>query len=42
VRFYPNGTCDELTLILASDKGEWKKITTEVTTGIVTASEKLQ
>lgn len=42
VRFYPNGTCDELTLILRSDKNEWKKITLEVTTGILSATEKLQ
>ena len=34
VRFYPNGTCDELTLILRSSKNEWKKITLEVTTGL--------
>ena len=34
VRFYPNGTSDELTLILRSSKNEWKKITLEVTTGL--------
>jgi len=34
VRFYPNGTCDELTLVLRSDQGEWRKITLEVTTGL--------
>jgi type II secretion system protein H len=33
VRFYPNGMCDEMTVILRSDKGDWKKITLEITTG---------
>ncbi|MCX6895731.1 MAG: type II secretion system protein [Verrucomicrobia bacterium] len=33
VKFYPNGMCDEMTVILRSDKGEWRKITLEVTTG---------
>ena len=42
VRFFPNGTCDELTLILRSDKNEWRKITLEVTTGVVSVSEHLQ
>jgi prepilin-type N-terminal cleavage/methylation domain-containing protein len=35
-RFYPNGTCDELTIILHSDKGEWYKIALEITTGLAT------
>ena len=34
VRFYPNGTCDELTIILRSDENEWRKISYEVTTGL--------
>jgi hypothetical protein len=34
VRFYPNGTCDEMTLILVSDKNEWRKISLEITTGL--------
>ena len=34
VRFFPNGTSDELTLVLRSSKNEWKKITLEVTTGL--------
>ena len=34
VRFYPNGTCDELTLVLHSTKNEWYKISLEVTTGL--------
>jgi hypothetical protein len=39
VRFYPDGTCDELTLILhslRSDKNEWYKITLEITTSLAT------
>jgi prepilin-type N-terminal cleavage/methylation domain-containing protein len=36
VRFYPNGTADEMTLILHSDKNEWCKISLEVTTGLTT------
>jgi len=34
VRFNPNGTSDEFTLILQSDKNEWRKISLEVTTGL--------
>ena len=34
VRFFPNGTSDELTLILVSDQNERKEITLEVTTGL--------
>ena len=33
-RFFPNGTCDELTLILLSEKGERCEILLEVTTGL--------
>ncbi len=36
VRFYPNGTCDEMTLILRSDKGEQRGIVLEITTGLAT------
>jgi len=39
VRFFPNGTCDEFTLILHSDKGEWRKLSMEPTTGIITMSD---
>lgn len=35
VRFFPNGTSDEMTIILRSDKGEWRKIALELTTGLV-------
>lgn len=34
VRFHPNGTCDEFTLILRSEKGEWIKIWLEATTSL--------
>ncbi|MBI3848906.1 MAG: type II secretion system protein [Verrucomicrobia bacterium] len=34
VRFFPNGTCDEFTLVLQSEKGEIRKITLEATTGL--------
>lgn len=37
VRFFPNGTSDELTLVLRSQKNEWQKITVEVTTGLASA-----
>jgi prepilin-type N-terminal cleavage/methylation domain-containing protein len=33
VEFHPNGTCDEMTLVLSSG-GEYRKITLEETTGI--------
>ena len=34
VRFFPNGTCDELTLILVSDQNERREISLEITTGL--------
>ena len=34
VRFFPNGTSDELTLILRSDRGEQRGVVLEVTTGL--------
>lgn len=36
VNFYPNGTCDELTIVLRSEHNEWSKITLEVTTALTT------
>ena len=39
VRFFPNGTCDEFTMVVRSSEGEWKKITLESTTGIYTVGE---
>lgn len=35
VRFFPNGTSDEMWLVLQSDKGEWCRIALEITTGMV-------
>lgn len=32
--FYPNGTSDELVVLIRSDQGEIRKITTEVVTGV--------
>lgn len=34
VRFYPNGTSDEFTIVLNKDNHEWRKITLEVVTGL--------
>lgn len=39
VHFYPNGTSDEMTLVLRSPKSEWKKISLEVTTGLASVDE---
>jgi prepilin-type N-terminal cleavage/methylation domain-containing protein len=39
VRFYPNGTSDEMTLILRSSKNEWKQVTLEVTTGLASVDD---
>lgn len=39
IRFFPNGTSDEMTLILESDKGEWCKLALEITTGMVMPPE---
>jgi type II secretion system protein H len=36
VRFFPNGTCDELTLVLHSGD-DWRKITLEFSTALATA-----
>ena len=43
VRFYPNGTCDEMTLIFHSDNNRYRKIALELTTGLadVTSAESL-
>jgi prepilin-type N-terminal cleavage/methylation domain-containing protein len=37
VRFFPNGTCDELTLVLHSGD-EWEKITLEFSTALASVS----
>lgn len=34
VRFFPNGTSDEMTLVLRSADGEWRAISLEITTGL--------
>jgi hypothetical protein len=34
LKFYPNGTCDEFTLVLHGENDEWRKITLEVVTGL--------
>lgn len=39
VRFFPNGTCDEFTLILRSSRNEWYKLTLEPTTGMVSVGD---
>ena len=37
VRFFPNGTCDEFTMVLHAND-DWEKITLEFSTAIATAS----
>jgi prepilin-type N-terminal cleavage/methylation domain-containing protein len=37
--FYPNGTCDEIFIALHDDKNDYRKITTEVTTGLPKTEE---
>ena len=39
VRFFANGTCDEFTVVLRSDRNEWRKISLESTTGAVSVGE---
>jgi prepilin-type N-terminal cleavage/methylation domain-containing protein len=36
VYFHPNGTSDEMTVILHSSKNEWKKVTLDSITGLTT------
>lgn len=42
VRFFPDGRCDEMILVLRSDKGDWRKITLEVTTGLASWTEDIR
>jgi len=35
VRFFPNGTSDEMTIIFRSDKNDYRKLTLEPTTGLI-------
>jgi prepilin-type N-terminal cleavage/methylation domain-containing protein len=39
VRFYPNGMCDEMTLILHSAQNEWRKISLEISTSLATVED---
>lgn len=36
VRFYPNGTCDELTIVYRTDDNEYRKLALEPTTALLT------
>jgi hypothetical protein len=36
VQFFPDGRCDEMTVILVSDKGERRAVTLEITTSLAT------
>ena len=38
VRFFPNGTSDEMTIVL-HDRDDWRKITLEFSTGLATVSD---
>ena len=42
VRFFPNGTCDEMTLVLRSQDNQWRKISLEITTALPTVVDKIQ
>lgn len=42
VRFFPNGTCDEMTLVLHSNNNEWRKISLEIMTGLPQMTDKIQ
>ena len=39
IRFSPNGTCDEFTMVLLSDRNERRMVTLESTTGIYTVGD---
>ncbi len=42
IRFFPNGTSDEMTLILRSPKGEQLGMTLDITTGLVSVLNEAQ
>jgi len=42
VRFFPNGTSDEMTVIVRDDHNEWRKISLEITTGLASVTDKVQ
>jgi len=35
VRFFPNGTCDEFTIVLRSAQNEWRRVSLDVLSGTV-------
>ncbi len=39
VRFHPNGTCDEMTIVLRSEKNEYRKISLEITTSLASVEK---
>lgn len=39
VRFFPNGTCDELNVVLRSDRNELRRIQLEVTTSLASVGD---
>jgi prepilin-type N-terminal cleavage/methylation domain-containing protein len=39
VRFFPNGRCDDMTIVLRSDRNEWRILSLEITTAICTEGE---
>jgi prepilin-type N-terminal cleavage/methylation domain-containing protein len=39
VHFFPNGRCDDMTIILSSARNEWKMISLDITTAIVTEQD---
>jgi type II secretory pathway pseudopilin PulG len=39
IRYFPNGTSDEFTLILRSDRGEFNKLSLDVMTGMMSPPE---
>jgi prepilin-type N-terminal cleavage/methylation domain-containing protein len=42
VQFWPDGTSDEMMLVLQSKDGEWRKITLEVTTALPTLTSSVR
>jgi prepilin-type N-terminal cleavage/methylation domain-containing protein len=42
VRFYPNGTCDEMVLVLRSDRNVYRLISLEITTGLASVETELR
>lgn len=42
VRFFPNGTSDEFTIVLTDDQNEWRMISLEVVTGLADVETDMQ